>query len=165
MENTNELGLKKYIKLEDGRVFESSKLKDHYNWKDYSDIMLATGDDYYDHWDLDKSKKYAEEIIPSGSPFEADYVKFTEIIATSDYLYTFDMQNDFELDIVIKWSNGKYESLVDFNPDNGIYITESCIPCLLGADEEVFLGSWYEGGMRFVAKWDREKKDWEILYY
>lgn len=138
MENTNELGLKKYIKLEDGLVFESAEVQ---HMIEVDDI---TGCKY-----IEKSYEDFEDKI--------------KVVATSDYLYTFDMQNDFELDVVIKRPNGKYEFLVDFNPDNEIYITESYMVCLLGADEEVFLGSWYEGGMRFVAKWDREKKDWVII--
>ena len=139
MENTNELILKKYIKLENGRVLETADVQHMIEVDDITGCKYIT--ESYEWFDDD-----------------------VKIIATTDYLYTFDMQNDFELDVVVKRPNGKYEFLVDFNPDNEIYITESYMACLLGADEEILLGSWYEGGMRFVAKWDREKKDWEVLY-
>ena len=163
MENTNKTVLKKYIKLEDGRVIESSKLKDSYSWKDYSDIKLVKEDNVYDYNSLDKSKRYVEEIIPSCTIFESDDSKFTEIIATSDYLYAFHHKNELELEVVIKQPNGKYNFVVGFNPDNELYVTEKWIPMLLGSDQEVLLGSWYEGGMRFVAKWDREKKEWVLI--
>lgn len=141
MENTNELGLKKYIKLENGRVLETAEVQHMIEVDDITGCKYIT--EYYETFDDD-----------------------VKIIATSDYLYKFNMlRNEFELDVAVKKPNGKYEFLVGFNPDNELYITKHWIPCLLGADEEILLGSWYEGGMRFVAKWDHEKKDWEVLDY
>lgn len=139
MENTNELGLKKYIKLEDGRVLETAEVQHMIEVDDITGCKYIT--EYYETFDDD-----------------------VKIIATSDYLYKFNMlRNKFELDVAVKKPNGKYEFLLGFNLDTEIYITKHWIPCLLGADEEILLGSWYEGGMRFVAKWDREKKDWVLL--
>lgn len=142
MENTNKLEIKKYIKLDDGRVLESEKT--------CIEIYDSTG------------KKYFREHCGS-------YDEYFEIIGESDYLHKYYDGSNVKLpglDVVVHFSSrhggGYYCTVFDFDEDDECYLDDECDEHSI-EDGEVLLGSWYEGGMRFVAKWNSEKKDWELL--
>lgn len=167
MENTNKLEIKKYILLADGRVLESSKLKDV--WEDYSDICLVDADAIYEYNGLDKTKSYIEEVIPNWREGESDDSKFTEIIDSKDLLFGIydESFKALPLSTYIRKKDWTDALLIDdfqyndYKECEEYILYDNCYD--LEDDEEVFLGSWYKDGMRFVAKWDRKKKDWVLI--
>lgn len=158
--------MKKYIKLEDGRVFEFEKCK--------SEIVALDSDRdgrcYY-------IKEYFSETVENPDfsrdrPYDPLTVtewteKFIKIISDAGYLHKFYSGGDHlkGMEIVLKYGTPipSYLTYMDFDEDREVIVNEDMEEFEIEADEEVLLGSWYEGGMRFVAKWDREKKDWVLI--
>ena len=70
------------------------------------------------------------------------------------------------MEIVLKYKASigiHYETYFEFDEKTEHIIDDDMEEYDVEEDDEVLLGSWYDGGMRFVAKWDKEKKEWVLI--
>ena len=139
--------MKKYIKLEDGRVLDY-----HSKVKIVHDIKDGVMHDYIEEWNE-----------------EGTAIEYAKIIGECDYLHECYDPSPYHLpnmEIVLKYKASigiHYETYFEFDEKTEHIIDDDMEEYDVEEDDEVLLGSWYDGGMRFVAKWDKEKKEWVLI--